>query len=165
MQDRPTPTLYEEGFTLPEILIVVSIVAALALMLLANGAGARQQTNVGICLNNLRTIATAAEQFHTATQKYPAGTNADVNTTLFANPTVTTVSYLAGQPNDPADTTGAATYKYSYTAATATVGEYYTITCPGLHPKETLAGQVPNGASETTGTIQFDSRSAGLKAL
>src|ERR1700676_4490286 len=157
MQDPSRPAPLEEGITLPEILIVVAIIAGLALMILTNGAGARQQTNVGICLNNLRTIATAAEQFHTATQKYPAGTNADVNTTLFANPTVTTVSYLAGQPIDPADTTQAATYKYSYTAATATVGEYYTITCPGLHPKETLAGEVPNGVNETTGTMQFDS--------
>jgi len=165
MQDRPTPTLYEEGFTLPEILIVVAIIAGLALMLLSNGAGARQQSATGICLNNLRTISTAAEQFHTATGKYPAGTNADVNTTLFQNPTVTTVSYLAGTPIDQADTTQVATYKYTYTASTATVGEFYTITCPGLHPKETLAGEVPNGASETTGTIQFDSRTAGLKAL
>ena len=164
MQDpsRPAPL---EGITLPEILIVVAIIAGLALMILTNGAGARQQSNVGICLNNLRTISTAAEQYHTATGKYPAGTNADVNTTLFENPNVTTVSYLAGQPNDPADTTQTATYKYTYTASTATTGEYYTITCPGLHPKETLAGSVPNGTAETTGTVQFDSRTQGIKAL
>jgi prepilin-type N-terminal cleavage/methylation domain-containing protein len=165
VQGRPQPTRYEEGFSLPEILIGVSIIATLALMVLSNGAGARQQSAVGICLNNLRTISTAAEQYHTATGKYPAGTNADVNAALFQNPTVTTVSYLAGTPIDPADTTQAATYKYSYTASTATVGEYYTIACPGLHPKETLAGQVANGAAETTGTMQFDSRTQGLKAL
>jgi len=165
MQDRSRPAPLEEGITLPEILIVVAIIAGLALMILTNGAGARQQSNVGICLNNLRTISTAAEQYHTATGKYPAGTNADVNTTLFQNPNVTTVSYLAGQPNDPADTTQTATYKYTYTASTATTGEYYTITCPGLHPKETLAGSVPNGTAETTGTVQFDSRTQGIKAL
>ena len=165
MQDRSRPAPLEEGITLPEILIVVAIIAGLALMILTNGAGARQQSNVGICLNNLRTISTAAEQYHTATGKYPAGTNADVNTTLFENPNVTTVSYLAGQPNDPADTTQTATYKYTYTASTATTGEYYTITCPGLHPKETLAGSVPNGTAETTGTVQFDSRTQGIKAL
>jgi type II secretory pathway pseudopilin PulG len=165
MQDPSRPAPLEEGITLPEILIVVAIIAGLALMILTNGAGARQQSNVGICLNNLRTISTAAEQYHTATGKYPAGTNADVNTTLFENPNVTTVSYLAGQPNDPADTTQTATYKYTYTASTATTGEYYTITCPGLHPKETLAGSVPNGTAETTGTVQFDSRTQGIKAL
>ena len=165
MQDSSRPAPLEEGITLPEILIVVAIIAGLALMILTNGAGARQQSNVGICLNNLRTISTAAEQYHTATGKYPAGTNADVNTTLFENPNVTTVSYLAGQPNDPADTTQTATYKYTYTASTATTGEYYTITCPGLHPKETLAGSVPNGTAETTGTVQFDSRTQGIKAL
>jgi len=165
MQDRSRPAPLEDGITLPEILIVVAIIAGLALMILTNGAGARQQSNVGICLNNLRTISTAAEQYHTATGKYPAGTNADVNTTLFQNPNVTTVSYLAGQPNDPADTTQTATYKYTYTASTATTGEYYTITCPGLHPKETLAGSVPNGTAETTGTVQFDSRTQGIKAL
>jgi type II secretory pathway pseudopilin PulG len=165
MQDPSRPAPLEEGITLPEILIVVAIIAGLALMILTNGAGARQQSNVGICLNNLRTISTAAEQYHTATGKYPAGTNADVNTTLFQNPNVTTVSYLAGQPNDPADTTQTATYKYTYTASTATTGEYYTITCPGLHPKETLAGSVPNGTAETTGTVQFDSRTQGIKAL
>jgi type II secretory pathway pseudopilin PulG len=165
MQDRSMPAPLEEGITLPEILIVVAIIAGLALMILTNGAGARQQSNVGICLNNLRTISTAAEQYHTATGKYPAGTNADVNTALFQNPNVTTVSYLAGQPNDPADTTQTATYKYTYTASTATTGEYYSITCPGLHPKETLAGSVPNGTAETTGTVQFDSRTQGIKAL
>ena len=165
MQDPSRPAPLEEGITLPEILIVVAIIAGLALMILTNGAGARQQSNVGICLNNLRTISTAAEQYHTATGKYPAGTNADVNTTLFQNPNVTTVSSLAGQPNDPADTTQTATYKYTYTASTATTGEYYSITCPGLHPKETLAGSVPNGTAETTGTVQFDSRTQGIKAL
>lgn len=155
----------EAGFSLPEILIVCSIVALLALMVLSNGAGARQQSAVSVCLNNLRTISTAAEQYHTAVGKYPVGTNADVTASLFANPNVTSVSYLAGQPIDPADTTQSATYKYSYTPSTATVGEFYTITCPGLHPKETLAGAVPNGTTETTGTVQFDSRTAALKAL
>jgi prepilin-type N-terminal cleavage/methylation domain-containing protein len=165
MEERRPAGSCEDGFTLPEILIVCSIVALLALMAVTNGAGARQQSAVGICLSNLRTIATAAEQFHTAVGKYPVGTNADVNGALFQNPSVPSVSYLAGQPIDPADPTQAATYKYTYMPSTAVVGEYFTITCPGLHPKETLAGQVPNGANETTGTIQLDSRTAGLKAL
>jgi type II secretory pathway pseudopilin PulG len=145
------------------MLIVAGIIAVFALMVLSNGVGARQQTNTSACLNNLRSIAEAAEMYHAAVGTYPTGTSVAVTQQLFANPKVPTVTYLSGQPVDPADVTGVATYKYTYYAPTATVGEYYTITCPGLHPKETLS-DVPGGSTETTGTMTFNSSTQGITA-
>lgn len=148
----------ERGVTIWEVLVVAAILSIFALIVGSNLPSARQQSQVSACETNLRAIATAAEQYYAATGTYPAGTNANITATLFQNPNVATVSYLGTQPVDPADPTQARTYKWTYTAPTATVGGFYTITCPGLHPKETLSN-VPNGAAETTGTMQLDSRS------
>jgi type II secretory pathway pseudopilin PulG len=147
----------EAGFTLIELLVLVSCLCVLAALIMANMPSARQQTAVAVCESNLRTIQTAAEQYDAATQTYPTGSSADVTTALFQNPSNTAVTYLGTQPVDPADPTGTATYKWTFTAATATVGAYYVVTCPGVHPKETLTS-LQGGSSETTGTISLDSR-------
>lgn len=147
----------EAGFTLIELLVLVSCLCVIAALIMSNLPSARQQTAVAVCESNLRTIQTAAEQYNAATQTYPTGTSADVTTTLFQNPTNTAVTYLGTQPVDPADSTGVATYKWTFTPSTATVGAYYVVTCPGVHPKETLSA-LQGGPAETTGTISIDSR-------
>jgi type II secretory pathway pseudopilin PulG len=154
---RPSLRPAEAGFTLIELLVLVGCLCVIAAMIMSNLPSARQQTAVAVCESNLRTIQTAAEQYNAATQTYPTGTSADVTTDLFKNPSNTDVTYLGTQPVDPADATGAATYKWTFTAATATVGAFYVVTCPGVHPKETLTA-LQGGAAETTGTISIDSR-------
>jgi prepilin-type N-terminal cleavage/methylation domain-containing protein len=148
----------EQGVTLWELLVVAGILSILALIVGSNLPSARQQAQVSACETNIRAIATAAEQYYAATQTYPTGNATAVTTTLFQNPNVTTVTYLGTQPVDPADPTQTGTYKYTYTAPTATAAGYYVISCPGIHPKETLSS-VPGGATETTGEIYLNSQS------
>ncbi len=148
----------EEGVTLWEVLVTAACIATLALIIGSNLPEARQQTQVSACESNLRSIATAAEQYYSAVQAYPAGSAAAVTSTLFQNPTVTTVTYLGQQPVDPADPTQTGTYKYTYTAPTATAAGFYVISCPGLHPKETLSS-VSGGSTETTGHLFLNSTS------
>lgn len=146
----------EAGITLIEVLVVAGCLAALTILIISNLPNATQQTAVSVCQSNLRTIQTAAEQYYAAEQTYPTGTAAAVTTTLFQNPVTTTVTYLGSQPVDPADPTRTGTYKWTYTAPTATTAGHYTITCPGVHPKETLSA-LPGASTETTGTITLDS--------
>ena len=51
------------GFTLVEILIVVLIIALLALLVIPNFADAREKARRGRCLDNLRQINGAAQQY------------------------------------------------------------------------------------------------------
>lgn len=149
---------FEDGVTLWELLVVAGILSVLALIVGSNLPSARSQAQVSACETNIRAIATAAEQYYAAVMTYPAGTNAAVTSALFQNPNSTAVTYLGTTPVDPADPTQQANYKYSYTAPTATAGGYYIISCPGIHPKETLTA-LPGAAAETTGEIFLDSRS------
>jgi prepilin-type N-terminal cleavage/methylation domain-containing protein len=161
LRSRPDPRLFascERGVTLWELLVVAGILSILALIVGSNLPSARQQAQVSACETNIRAIATAAEQYYAATQTYPTGNAAAVTTTLFQNPNVNTVTYLGTQPVDPADPTQTGTYKYTYTAPTATTAGFYVISCPGIHPKETLSA-IPGGAAETTGQIYLNSLS------
>jgi type II secretory pathway pseudopilin PulG len=148
----------ERGVTLWELLVVGAILSVFALIVGSNLPSARQQAQVSACETNIRAIATAAEQYYSATQTYPTGNAAAVNTTLFQNPNINTVTYLGTTPVDPADPTQTGTYKYTYTAPTATAAGFYVISCPGTHPKETLSA-IPGGAAETTGQIYLNSLS------
>jgi prepilin-type N-terminal cleavage/methylation domain-containing protein len=156
--ERPILETIEQGVTLWELLVVASILSVLALIVGSNLPSARQQAQVSACETNIRAIATAAEQYYSAVQTYPTGTAAAVTTTLFQNPNETSVTYLGTQPVDPADPTQTGTYKYTYTAPTATVAGFYVISCPGIHPKETLSA-IPGASSETSGQIYLNSQS------
>jgi type II secretory pathway pseudopilin PulG len=146
----------EAGLSTIEVLGVVACLLILLIMLIPNVIAARQQTQVAACESNLRAIQTAAELYYSATQTYPTGTGVAATVALFTNPNVATAQYLPSQPVDPADPTGRGTYSYTYTAPTATTPFSYVISCPGIHPKETLAA-VQGGATETTGHIYIDS--------
>jgi type IV pilus assembly protein PilA len=122
----------ERGFTLIELMIVVSIIAILAGILIPNFVNARAQAMTAACESNLRSIATAAELYYADQQIYPS--SGDVSAALF---TANGTAYLNNVPSDPAATTAGAPYTFTNTTNGGTAG--YTIACPGVHANSTLA--------------------------
>jgi prepilin-type N-terminal cleavage/methylation domain-containing protein len=60
---KTTKNLPNAGFTLVEIMIVVAIIALLAAIVIPNLVGARARTQADACINNLRQIDDAAQQY------------------------------------------------------------------------------------------------------
>jgi prepilin-type N-terminal cleavage/methylation domain-containing protein/prepilin-type processing-associated H-X9-DG protein len=61
------------GFTLVELLVVIAIVGALIALLLPAVQRAREAARRTSCLNNVRQLALAAQQFHNVAGRFPAG--------------------------------------------------------------------------------------------
>lgn len=144
----------ERGFTLIELMIVVSIIAILAGILIPNFVNARAQAMTAACESNLRSIATAAELYYADQQVYPA--SGDVSATLF---TANGTSYLNNVPTDPAAPTPGSPYTFTNTTSAGTAG--YMIVCPGIHANSTLAKL--QGYTSSSSAIQYVA-GAGLEA-
>lgn len=62
-----------QGFTLVEIMVVVSIIGLLAVLAVPNFLRARTTAQTDVCINNLRQIESAKDQWATENKK-PTGT-------------------------------------------------------------------------------------------
>jgi len=60
---KTKPNLRPAGFTLVEIMIVVAIIGLLAALAIPNFAQARARAQATGCINNLKQVEAAAEQF------------------------------------------------------------------------------------------------------
>ncbi|HEY5425936.1 MAG TPA: prepilin-type N-terminal cleavage/methylation domain-containing protein [Candidatus Tumulicola sp.] len=144
----PSP---QKGFTLIEMMIVVSIIAILVSILVPNFVRARAQAQTSACESNLKEIATAIELFQTDNDRYPASGTVDSSNDDLQ-------PYLRQTPVDPAAGTGAF---YTFTVTDPDAGTAsYTIVCPGTHDPGTLQNISPNTKFTH---IQYSS-SSGLSA-
>ena len=63
----------ERGFTLVELLVVITIIGVLIALLLSAVQAAREAARISSCRNNLRQLNLALQSYHSAHRSFPAG--------------------------------------------------------------------------------------------
>lgn len=96
----------QAGFTLIELIVVVTILGILTAILIPNFMRSRAQSQLARCQLDLRNIAAGLELYYVENQKYPPLSGWDT--------TLTTGNYMRAVPKSPVDQ---ASYIYSTNVA------------------------------------------------
>lgn len=128
-----------KGFTLVELLIVISIIAILATIVLASLDKARSKSRDTKRISDISQIqlALAAYLNNASHGNYPTGTSINTLSVLV------TEKYLAEIPNDPLND---ATHKYGYTSD----GSTYCLSAPLENPNTFIGSDQTNNTGCTT---------------
>jgi prepilin-type N-terminal cleavage/methylation domain-containing protein/prepilin-type processing-associated H-X9-DG protein len=86
----------QHGLSLVELLVVIAIIGLLIALLLPAVQSARESARRTTCLNNVKQLAVAAQQYHTAKGRFPAGlVPADSNANRYQDTSNLWVAMLA----------------------------------------------------------------------
>jgi len=135
---------YKHGFTLVELLVVITVIAILLSIIIPRFKGMQQEANMSKAKAELKTLQTAVESWniHQTPQSYPPSTSKLCESYLnTANPLIVSAVLY-----DPFGATG---NEYSY--AVSPNGEYYVIWSLGPDGVSTITG-IGNNA-QLTGTV------------
>lgn len=86
MRKRSTYEPYRPGFTLIELLVVIAIIGVLVALILPAVQQARESANRSKCINNLKQLGLAAQQYHDSYGNFPSGWYCDENDTAACVP-------------------------------------------------------------------------------
>ena len=106
----------KKGFTLVELLVVVSLIGVLATLVIANLNSARERARDANRKSDLRNIQTALRLYYNDNGRYPASASASIvacpTTCVWGSPwTNGSVTYMGTLPDDPLSTQD---YQYTY---------------------------------------------------
>lgn len=123
----------EKGFTLVELMIVITVIAILITIAVASFTRVQKQARDAKRKGDLKALTTALQAYYTENMVYPTVTaEADASTAL----TALVPNYIPAMPEAPKGVTGGyATYKYN----SDTDGYKYAL-CVGLEAMATSSG-------------------------
>jgi len=131
----------KRGFTLVELLVVISIIAILATLLMANFIGVRQRGRDGQRKSNLFQVQSALELYRSDAGNYPDTASFPAcGSAITANGTI----YMTKVPCDPLGG------DYTYTSAD---GSTYTIYACLENPEDNQRDTSPSGSCTTSFTL------------
>lgn len=92
-----------KGFTLVELLVVISIIGILTTLLMINFVGTREKANDSKKVQDLNSIKNALRMYYNDNQSYPTGTNCFdcLNTAIGSSylPNISSIGYTYSQLN------------------------------------------------------------------
>ncbi len=155
------------GFTLVELLVVIAIIGVLVALLLPAVQAAREAARRNHCINNLKQIALAMQNYHSVRQSFPIGTVAVSYGDVFSNALTELLPYLEQQNVQSLYDSKKKWHKQSAEVSATPIAAF---DCPSTydenpHTQEYLASIINNSTYGTTDYVLSKGASDGMCIL